>query len=71
MNSSLWSADRTTHIKIVAVSLMAAIVVVTIGISARNSDTDSTTVLISTDASVVVKAGKPANYSTVGASTIR
>ena len=31
MNSSLWSAGHTTHLKIVAVSLVASIVVVAIG----------------------------------------
>jgi hypothetical protein len=36
MSQSIRAADRTTHIKIVAVSLMAAIVVVAVGISARN-----------------------------------
>ena len=35
MNSSLWSAGRNTHLKIVAVSLMASIIVVAIGINAR------------------------------------
>ena len=35
MNSSLWSAGHTTHLKIVAVSLVASIVVVAIGINAR------------------------------------
>ena len=35
MNSSLWSAGHTTHLKIVAVSLIASIVVVAIEINAR------------------------------------
>ena len=35
MNSSLWSAGHTTHLKIVAVSLVASIVVVAIGLNAR------------------------------------
>lgn len=30
MNSSLWSAGRNTHLKIIAVALMASIVVVVI-----------------------------------------
>ena len=34
-NSSLHSADRLTHLKIVVVSLVAAIVVVGVGIAAR------------------------------------
>ena len=35
MNSSLWSAGRNTHLKIVAVALMASIVVVIVGINSR------------------------------------
>jgi hypothetical protein len=62
MNSSLWSADVTTHIKIAVVSLIAAILVVTIGVSARISEADTI---------AVVKAGKPAIFTTNGASTIR
>jgi hypothetical protein len=70
MNSSLWSADLTTHAKIVAVSLIAAIFVVTIGINARISDTD-TTGIHTNDASVVVKAGKPVVFTTNDTSTTR
>jgi len=39
MNHSLVTADRTTHLKIVAVSLVAAIAVILVGITARISDT--------------------------------
>jgi len=34
-NSSFFTADRMTHLKIVVVSLLASIVVMVIGISAR------------------------------------
>jgi len=34
-NSSFFTADRTTHLKIVVVSLLASIVVMAIGIAAR------------------------------------
>jgi hypothetical protein len=62
MNSSLWSAGRSTHLKIVAVSLMASIIVVVIGINARvDSDANQ----------VVVKAGKPAIYTDNPGSTVR
>ena len=64
MNNSLWSADLTTHAKIVAVSLIAAIFVVTIGISARISDADTTGIRTNVDAPVVVKAGKPLVFTT-------
>ena len=39
MNHSLVTADRTTHLKIVAVSLVAAIAVILVGITARVTDT--------------------------------
>jgi hypothetical protein len=35
MNSSLVTADRTTHLKVVIVALLAGILVATIGTSAR------------------------------------
>ena len=51
MNHSIHSADRTTHLKIVVVALVAGIAVAAIGISARtNADYSQT--------AQVVKAGK-------------
>ena len=41
MNHSLVTADRTTHLKIVAVSLVAAIAVILVGISARVADSSN------------------------------
>jgi hypothetical protein len=41
MNSSLITADRTTHLKILAVSVSAAIVVVWIGLGARTFAVES------------------------------
>lgn len=41
MNSSLISADRTTHLKILAVSLVASIFVMCVGINARLKTSDS------------------------------
>src|SRR6185436_4065072 len=60
MNSSLWSADLTTHVKIVAVSLIA-----------RISDADTTGVRTNVDAPVVVKAGKPLVFTTNDTSATR
>ena len=68
MNSSLWSAGHTTHLKIVAVSLIASIVVVAIGINARFDS--ATTARTETD-HIVIKAGKPTIYTDSGRSTIR
>jgi hypothetical protein len=68
MNSSLWSAGRNTHLKIVAVSLMASIVVVFIGINARLDS--AATVRVDTD-QIVVKAGRTKTVTDNGGSTIR
>ncbi|HVO94566.1 MAG TPA: hypothetical protein VMT22_17085 [Terriglobales bacterium] len=71
MNSSLWCADRATHIKIVAVSLvMAAMVVVVVGSGVRITDTNSTSARNYADPGVI-KAGQPISLSTVDVSTIR
>lgn len=43
MNHSFYSADRTTHLKIVVVALVAAIGVAGLGISVRLSDTTGMT----------------------------
>jgi hypothetical protein len=65
MNSSIRSADRTTHLKIVAVSLMAAILVVVTGISARNFNVDEMPPI------VMAKAAKPVNLSIKDVPTLR
>jgi hypothetical protein len=67
MSHSLIGADRSTHLKIVAVALAAAIAVVIVGITARVTDTRSASAQ-----SVVVKAaGKAAIFSTSHSSAIR
>jgi len=53
MNHSIYSADRTTHLKVVVVALVAGIVVAGFGISARSSSDDYT------QTARVIKAGKP------------
>ena len=53
MNHSFYSADRTTHLKIVVVALVAGIAVAGFGISARSTDDGYT------QTARVVKAGKP------------
>jgi hypothetical protein len=52
MNHSMYSADRSTHLKIVVMALVAGIVVAGIGISARGFSDDSYA------QARVVKAGK-------------
>jgi len=64
MSQSIRSADRGTHIKIVAVSLMAAILVVAVGVSARNFG-------INEDNSTVTKAGRSVHFSIKENSIVR
>ena len=59
MNHSLVTADRTTHLKIVAVSLVAAIAVILVGITARVTDNSGASANLQAHGPVL-KAGKPA-----------
>ena len=54
MNHSIYSADRTTHLKIVVVALVAGIAVAGLGISARISADVGYT-----QTARIIKAGKP------------
>ena len=69
MNHSLVTADRTTHLKIVAVSLVAAIAVVLVGVSARITDTGASAKLEAHGP--VLKAGKPATVTARDGSSIQ
>jgi hypothetical protein len=70
MNHSLLFADRNTHLKIVAVALLAAIGVVGAGI-ATHVARDSATARIEANAPMIVKAGKPATYTRNDTATVR
>jgi hypothetical protein len=69
MNWSIYTADRTTHLKIVVVGLAAALLVAVIGISAHqfNLGTD----VLTAQAPSVIKAGGPVVMTDRGSSTIR
>jgi hypothetical protein len=71
MNYSLATADRITHLKIVIVALVAAIVVVAVGITARVATTDTETARVRTQGVVVVKAGAPTAYTRAVTPSIR
>lgn len=59
-NSSLTSADGATHLKVVVVSLVAAILVVGVGILAKPSFSDGGLTASRFEASgPVIRAGKP------------
>ncbi len=68
MNHSLLTADRTTHLKIVVVALIAAIMVVAVGIGTHLA-TDETAGVRS--GGPVLRAGKPATYTDRDAPFIR
>jgi hypothetical protein len=54
MNHSIYSADRSTHLKVVVVALVAGIAVAGLGITARLGADDGYT-----QTARVIKAGKP------------
>ena len=66
MNHSIYSADRTTHLKIVVVALVAGIVVCGLGISARATSSDGYT-----QTAHVIKAGKPMTVTSSEAALVR
>ena len=70
MNHSLITADRTTHLKIAAVALIGAIMVVAVGIGARLADEETATAAAHSR-TLVVKAGKPAAYSSQDGTAVR
>jgi hypothetical protein len=70
MNSSLRTADRFTHIRIVSVALMAAIAVVTVAVNARATDRDATSAQVAAVAPIV-KAKVRTSFSVSEIPTIR
>jgi hypothetical protein len=68
-NSSLFTADRTTHLKIVVVSLVCATLVAGIGIAARVSDSSVGGGRL--EATVIKATTIPVTASTADGSTVR
>ena len=66
MNHSIYSADRTTHLKIVVVALVAGILVAGFGISTRATSSDD-----SVQTAKVLKAGKAVVMTSSDTSMIR
>ncbi len=65
MNHSIYSADRSTHLKIVVVALVAGIAVAGFGITARTSDNSFT------QTARVMKAGAPVAITSSNTSVVR
>jgi hypothetical protein len=61
MNWSMYTVDRTTHLKIVVVGFTAALLIVVIGIAAPqfNLGTD----IMTAQAATVIKAGGPVVFT--------
>ena len=68
MNHSFYSADRSTHLKIVVVALLAATAVAGIGISSRISTSDQ---FADAQRVQIIKAGKPVMVTTSGQTMVR
>ena len=66
MNHSIYSADRTTHLKIVVVALVAGILVAGFGITMHNSSDEDYT-----QTARVMKAGKPVAITSSSNSLVR
>ena len=66
MNHSIYSADRSTHLKIVVVALVAAIAVAGFSITARTSSDQGYT-----QTARVMKAGKAVTITSAETSAIR
>ncbi len=65
MNHSIYSADRSTHLKIVVVALVAGIAVAAFGISARTNSDDYT------QTARVTKAGKAVTVTSTNSAVVR
>ena len=68
-NTSLHTADLLTHLKIVGVSLVAAFVVVSVGLASRPTALDMSTQLEAR--APALKAGQPVIWSGSETSAIR
>ena len=66
MNHSIYSADRTTHLKIVVVALVAGIAVAGFGISARTNSDEGYA-----QTARVMKAGKAVTITSSDTSRVR
>ena len=72
MNHSMLTCGATTHIKVVAVALVAAGLVAAVGLKGRLDDAGASNMTASVKAGgPTLKAGKPAVYSIRNDATVR
>ncbi len=69
MNWSMYTADRTTHLKIVVIGLSAALLISVIGISAH--DFNLGTDVMTAQSPTVIKAGAPVIFTDRNLQVIR
>jgi hypothetical protein len=67
-NTSMFTADRMTHLKIVVVGLICATLVAGIGIAARVSDSTASNGRLE---ATVIRAGAPVQAATTDGNTVR
>jgi hypothetical protein len=67
-NSSMFTADRMTHLKIVVVALVCATMVAGIGVAARITDGMTTSTGLQ---ATVIKATAPVTAATTDSNTVR
>lgn len=68
MNHSFYSADRTTHLKIVVVALVAATAIAGLSLTARINSGEG---YAQAERAQVIKAGKPVLVTTTDQSVVR
>lgn len=68
MNSSMFTADRMTHLKVVVVALVCATLVAGVGIAARVTDGSMTSTGLQ---ATVIKANAPVTAATTDGNTVR
>ena len=71
MNTSLCAADRNTHVKVVAVSMMAAIAVVVVALNVRIDGSNVAAARAHINGPVAVKAGNPMTVTANDAVQVR
>ena len=67
-NSSMFTADRNTHLKIVVISLVCATLVAGVGVAARITDATSSNARLEAS---VIRVAPPVTAAATDANTVR